>query len=343
MPETPSRDRSAGPPVIVLAGGLGTGKTTLLNHVLRHRQDTRVGVLVNDFGDINIDAMLLDGQADSTQALSGGCLCCVIDDGDLLATIDALSAPRVGLDVIVIEASGIADARVVTHKVVDAVGTARFGGAVVLVDATSTPGAEPDVSAADLVVLTKADLAPVEKRDAHLAAIAREAGPVPVSVVRHGALDPGLLFDTRVRPRRQLSLLDALGHEHDHDHDTAVSVSWRPSAPVHPRRLATLLRTGLPQAYRLKGVVRLDVRGVPSRWVIQRVGRHATVGLAGRGTDEAVVAIGPALERDDVVAALDATCQHPGDDVTLDDLPALLTMAPQHLRERLLGAVDDAG
>lgn len=61
-------------PVIVVAGFLGSGKTTLLNHLLRHSGGTRIGVIVNDFGAINIDAMSVAGQVDSTVALGNGCL-----------------------------------------------------------------------------------------------------------------------------------------------------------------------------------------------------------------------------------------------------------------------------
>lgn len=66
-------------PVVVLAGFLGAGKTTLLNHVLRHAGGRRIGVMVNDFGSINIDALLVSGQSGGTMNLANGCMCCTTD------------------------------------------------------------------------------------------------------------------------------------------------------------------------------------------------------------------------------------------------------------------------
>ena len=69
-------------PVILLTGYLGAGKTSLLNHLLRH-PDARIGVVVNDFGELNIDAGLVVGQVDEPFSISGGCICCLSDDSSL--------------------------------------------------------------------------------------------------------------------------------------------------------------------------------------------------------------------------------------------------------------------
>ena len=88
--------RCPGPPIpiIVLAGFLGSGKTTVLNHLLRNSLDVRIGVVVNDFGAINIDAMLIAGQTDSMITTSGGCLCCVSDGGEIAGMLERLATPR---------------------------------------------------------------------------------------------------------------------------------------------------------------------------------------------------------------------------------------------------------
>ena len=90
-------------PVVVLAGFLGSGKTTLLNHLLRTSGGTRIGVVVNDFGRINIDAFAVSAQVDSMVSLSNGCLCCAVDGTELDAMLEKLASAD--LDVIVIEAS----------------------------------------------------------------------------------------------------------------------------------------------------------------------------------------------------------------------------------------------
>ena len=70
-------------PVVIVAGFLGSGKTTLLNHVLRNNRGVRVGVIVNDFGAVNIDSMMVAGQVDSMVSLSNGCMCCAVDVSDM--------------------------------------------------------------------------------------------------------------------------------------------------------------------------------------------------------------------------------------------------------------------
>lgn len=73
--DTPAR----GPlPVTVIAGYLGAGKTSLLNHLLAHPRGSRIAVVVNDFGDVGIDPMLVSTSATAVYATSGGCFCCVL-------------------------------------------------------------------------------------------------------------------------------------------------------------------------------------------------------------------------------------------------------------------------
>jgi G3E family GTPase len=63
-------------PIIALTGYLGAGKTSLLNHVLRSPQ-ARIGVVINDFGELNVEAMLVTGQVDEPASIAGGCICCL--------------------------------------------------------------------------------------------------------------------------------------------------------------------------------------------------------------------------------------------------------------------------
>ncbi len=95
-------------PVIAVTGALGAGKTTVMNHLLR-RAGGRIGVVVNDFGAINVDAALVTGQVDEVAAISGGCLCCLPDSGGLDDALAKLARPRLRLDAVLVEASGVAD------------------------------------------------------------------------------------------------------------------------------------------------------------------------------------------------------------------------------------------
>jgi len=78
LPDLPLPKR--GLPVTLITGFLGSGKTTLLNHILTNRQDLKVAVLVNEFGDINIDNQLLVSVEENMVELSNGCICCTIND-----------------------------------------------------------------------------------------------------------------------------------------------------------------------------------------------------------------------------------------------------------------------
>ena len=77
-------------PVFVLAGFLGSGKTTLLNHLLQDDHGIKLAVIVNDFGTIPVDAMLVAGQVDSLVSMANGCLCCESSDEELDAALDQL-------------------------------------------------------------------------------------------------------------------------------------------------------------------------------------------------------------------------------------------------------------
>lgn len=95
-------------PVTLLTGFLGAGKTTLLNRILRGEHGMRVGVLVNDFGAINIDASLVESVEENTISLVNGCVCCEIRE-DLVSSLEELLTRTDALDHVILEASGVAD------------------------------------------------------------------------------------------------------------------------------------------------------------------------------------------------------------------------------------------
>lgn len=167
-------------PVIAITGHLGAGKTTLLNHVLR-APGARIGVIVNDFGALNVDAALTSGQIDEVAGISGGCLCCLPDAGGLDDALKKFAHPRLQLDAIMVEASEAADpvalARLLHFSAVDGI---RFGGIVEVIDAVEhfrTVDTWPDppmrYAAATLVVIGKTDLLPAGERERRIERIGR--------------------------------------------------------------------------------------------------------------------------------------------------------------------------
>ncbi|AWZ02253.1 putative metal chaperone YciC [Rhodobiaceae bacterium] len=154
-------------PVSVVGGFLGAGKTTLLNRLLQENEGRRLGVIVNDFGDINIDEKLIVTRDEDMVSLANGCICCSIGNDFLRALISLVTRPDPP-EQIVIEASGVADPLRIA-AIARADKALRLQGIFVLVDATQyqSQAADPlladtvhaQVGAADLLLLTKTDVA----------------------------------------------------------------------------------------------------------------------------------------------------------------------------------------
>ncbi|MDF0529715.1 GTP-binding protein [Tsukamurella sp. 8F] len=303
-------------PVIVVAGYLGAGKSTLLNHLLRNAHGVRIGVVVNDFGAVNIDAMLVAGQVDSTVSLSNGCLCCAVDDDELDTIFGDLAGS--GMDAIVVECSGIAEPGAMVRRVLLAdEPRITFGGLVYVVDGAALidtvdthPSMRHHLALADLVVLNKIDLA--EDLDAVSALVAECAPSAPVVPAVDAAVDPALLMDSgRMRPDadgpRQLAFDDLLReehHEHTHDgacghlHEGYESVDVVLDRPADARAVADLLTDPPPGVFRTKGFVQV-VDG--TRFEVHGVGRYVrTTRCKGSGT--VLVFIGRGIDADGVRA-----------------------------------------
>ncbi|WP_416967527.1 CobW family GTP-binding protein [Streptomyces sp. 4F14] len=277
-------------PVVVLAGFLGSGKTTLLNHLLHRSKGSRIGAIVNDFGAIEIDAMAVAGAlGDSTVSLGNGCLCCAVDASELDSYLERLAAPAVGVDVIVIEASGLAEPGELVRMILASEHPAiEYGGLVEVVDAAEFDGTrvkhpeiDRHIGLADLVVVNKLDRADDGERV--LGLVRSLAGSAAVVPARHGRVDPEFLFDCRPSEERigQLSFDDVHRHEdhgdgHDHAehlHAAYDSLSFTADAPLDPRRLMAFLDGRSEGLYRIKGYVDFGPSDPLNRYAVHAVGR----------------------------------------------------------------------
>ncbi|MBN8897256.1 MAG: GTP-binding protein, partial [Rhodospirillales bacterium] len=229
-------------PVTLLTGFLGAGKTTLLNHLLRQPALARTAVLVNEFGEIGLDHLLMEKVDPDTVLLNAGCLCCTVR-GDLVRVLRKL-LPRARRDEItrvVIETTGLADPAPILATLIGdpAVASAyRLDGVVTVVDALfgerqldTQFEAVRQVAVADRIVLSKTDLAdpaPLRARIAHLNPGA------PVIEAAFGAVDPAALlaagpFDPKAKiadvagwlHEEAVTAEEHAGghHAHDHGHD----------------------------------------------------------------------------------------------------------------------------
>ena len=175
-------------PVLLVAGFLGAGKTTVVNHLLAHAEGRRIAAVVNDFGAVNIDAELIAGASDGVVSLANGCICCSLE-GDLLRTLAALLRRSPRPEFIVIETSGVADPADIVRNLMDPVISreAPLETVLCVVDATASAEALNDallrsqLRAADVVALSKVDLADAAGLERVRAAVAA-AKPAAVLV-----------------------------------------------------------------------------------------------------------------------------------------------------------------
>ena len=290
---------------MVIAGFLGAGKTTVLNHLLRTSSGLRIGVVVNDFGAVNVDALLVASFTADAVALQNGCLCCALADDELDDVLGRLTAAEAGLDLVLVEASGVAEPAALVPRVANAPG-AVFGGLVLVVDAVElvdTAGRHPEVlehvAGADVVLLTKTDRVDVGPAEA----LCRAANPTaPLLHAVHGAIDPRLLLDPEVRtaardrPGRQLVLGEDEPHDHtDHLHAGYQTVELVTDEPLDGRALLELFEDRPPGLFRAKGFVDL---GTGPRFTLHVVGRQVELtGGAPRGTrGSALVCVGAGMD-----------------------------------------------
>jgi cobalamin biosynthesis protein CobW len=302
-------------PVTVITGFLGAGKTTLVRHLLQNPQGRRLAVIVNEFGDVGVDGEILrscalpDCPEENIIELANGCICCTVAD-DFIPTIAALMALVPRPDHILIETSGLAlpkpllkafdwpdvRSRITVDGVIavadaEAVAAGRFAPDPVRLEAQrqaddsidhETPLSEvfeDQIACADLVLLTKSDLAGADGVAAARAVIAAESPrPLPVIEVLEGVIDPRVILglgaaaedDIAARPSHH-------DGEEDHDHEDFDSVVIDIAEQTDPQALAARIEALAHdrQILRVKGYA--AVAGKPMRLLVQAVGARVRV------------------------------------------------------------------
>lgn len=297
-------------PVTVITGFLGSGKTTLIRHLMANPQGKRLAILVNEFGTLGVDGDILKSCADENcpaeniVELANGCICCTVAD-DFIPTIEALMAMPVRPDHILIETSGLALPKpllrafdwpairskitvdgVITLADAEAVAAGRFAPDEAAVDAQrladdsldhETPLSEvfeDQIACADMVLLSKADLAGEAGLAAARAVIAAEAPrPLPMIAMTEGVIDPRLILGLNAKAEDDIASRPSHHDgEDDHEHDDFNTVVMDLPEVSDPDALvAAIIRLATEQKIlRVKGYI--AVAGKPMRMLVQAVG-----------------------------------------------------------------------
>ena len=292
-------------PVTVLTGYLGAGKTTLLNRILTENHGKKYAVIVNEFGEINIDNDLIVESDEEVFEMNNGCVCCTVR-GDLIRVVEGLVKRPGGFDGILVETTGLADPVPVAQTFFmddDVRARAKLDAVVAVADAkhlagslADSPEAQEQIGFADVILLNKTDLvsgeelSDVEGRiramNPHALIHRTERCAIPLDrVLGRGAfdLDRILTLEPEFLDGDDHDHCDHDHHDHDHDHEHhhhhhdiegsgVFSISLR-GGTLDPQKFFPWIQQTAqeqgPDILRLKGI--LSFKDDPERYVVQGV------------------------------------------------------------------------
>ena len=285
-------------PVTIVTGFLGSGKTTLLNHVLETFEDFKVAVLVNEFGDINIDSQFIVQLDQDMIELTNGCICCSIND-DLRNAVYRVLDRRDQIDYLVVETTGVADPLPITLTFL---GTelrdmTRLDSILTLVDAETfapdvfdSQAAYSQIAYGDIIVLNKTDLVSDERLEELEEGIRSIKTGARILRAEQGKVPLPLIIDVKVgeagayQEKATEALADQVDDAHHHDHsghdhsghlenDGFMSVSFQCDRPFALKKFQQFLDNHLPEnVFRAKGV--LWFQESPARHFFQLTGKR---------------------------------------------------------------------
>ncbi|GAB4336696.1 MAG: GTP-binding protein [Leptolyngbyaceae cyanobacterium] len=282
-------------PVTIITGFLGSGKTTLLNHILNNRHGLKIAVIVNEFGDIDIDSQLLVSVDENMVQLGNGCICCTINQS-LVHTVYEMVDRHESVDYIVVETTGIADPlpimlSFVSTKLRD---VTRLDSVLTVVDAESFTPSHYDSEAAlnqilfgDIILLNKTDLVSPQVVDDLENYISSIKPGARIISTRYGEVPLPLILDIGFNDASTYLNSSQLTHEHhNHKHshhlenDGFIAVSFGSESlpeqlrqrPFDLPKFQNFLDHLSPDVYRAKGIVWFQ--GSQLRHILQLSGKR---------------------------------------------------------------------
>jgi G3E family GTPase len=299
---------------VVLTGFLGAGKTTLLNKAMALRAAStnkgKLGIIVNELGAIGVDGDLLPKGATRQVELPGGCVCCVLND-DLDRTVREMLEAAPEIDTLIIETTGVAEPLPIVWALEDEgmKERLRVAAVVTVVDPTSfataraaSVTAEVQVESADVVMLSKSDVASGEEMERVRAEVESLAGKAPVvegDVEERAMWLLGLLADPEDRRLEKIGHGHGHGHGHE-EHHGIDSVAFKVEEMVDLEELEDALSELPGEFVRVKGILwAVDPRtgSQEAGWVaVHRVGsRVSSEAVAEPEGGGRLVALGPGV------------------------------------------------
>ena len=277
----------------LITGFLGSGKTTLLNHILTNRQELKVAVLVNEFGDINIDSQLLVSVEENVVELSNGCICCTINDS-LVDAVYAVLEREERMDYLVVETTGLADPLpiMVTFLSTQLKAFTHLDSVITVVDAETfteehfrSDVALSQLAYGDIILLNKADLVPEAKLnwlESYIQDIKEQARFLRCSLTAKAdrlplsaLLDVGLA-EPPIRSPEDVGFQELTGKSPHLTQDGFVSVPFKSDRPFNLTKFEHFLMTQMPaEVFRAKGILWFD--GEEQRHIFQLSGKRCSL------------------------------------------------------------------
>ncbi len=320
-------------PVTLVAGFLGAGKTTLLNRILSEHHGFRIGVLVNDFGDVSIDSQLVTNVEGETISLANGCICCTIRD-DLVDAILQLIDTETPPDFIVTETSGISDPESAARALVISTKTApkvSLNCIVTVVDAeqvlelhdSNEKLAVDQIEAADIVVLNKVELVTAEQLQQVRLWIRNISQQARILEATYGQVPMELLLGIGEDSKIAAQASEPMdGHDHTDHSEIFSSYTWSEDRALAFQAIYHAFKTLPLSVFRSKGILHLkDVDN--KRVILQMVGKRVSLAKGepwgNTKPRSQIVAIGPrGVINEQELNALFASCIA-GNDVTAEN------------------------
>jgi G3E family GTPase len=271
-------------PVSIITGALGSGKTTLLNYLLTENHGIKIGVIVNEFGDVGVDSDLIVAETDELIELANGCVCCTVR-GDLVESVRQIL--QTGIQYLLVETSGVAEPAPVANTFLASEMRlhTRLDGIITVVDAENldvslshSGTAREQIEAADVILLNKTDLV--------------DAAVLDVVERKIHEISPRVFIFRTIKCRAPLNILLATGkfdidkwiedgkdgEEHDHAH-AFLAVSIHSKKQLRMDAIGSMLRSIPVSIFRAKGIINIGNISNPDhskdmRMVFHKVGKR---------------------------------------------------------------------